>query len=181
MPTKRLSIIVPISVLMCLVAAPVRAADLSIQAAEIVGYGIFESVSSKRFRGASATSAGFDTVRGVRFTDYTNRIPAVPGSSFGFQYVINSSPKGRPLRVKGVVRLPEGGMTRPGGRTYETLEETYEIVLGKKELHGFGFDEEWERVPGTWVLEVWHRDALLIKRTFEVYLPEDELSENGAD
>ncbi len=147
-------------------------ADLEIRAAEIVGYGIFDAATTSARRGFSGSSMARDDVRGVRFLDYTTDIPGELGLNFGFQYVINSSPKGRPIRVTSVIKFPEQGMQRPKGRLYTESRDNHEVVIGEKALHGYGFDEEWEIVPGTWVFELWHKEARLIKKTFQVLGPD---------
>jgi len=101
------------------------------------------------------------------------------GASRHKHYVINSRPQGKPIRVTSVIKFPEAGLQRPGGRLYTESRDTHEVLIGRKALHGYGFDEEWEIVPGIWIFELWYRDARLIKKTFKVYLPYVE-EEEGA-
>jgi hypothetical protein len=147
------------------------AADVLIRAAEIVGYGIFDTSSSVSERGFSSSSLAKDNVRGVRFLEYTTDIPGKLGTNFGFQFIVNSTPIGKAIRVTTVIKFPEQGMQQPKGRHYAESRDTHEVILGQKSLHGYGFDEEWEIVPGTWVFELWYRDARLIKKTFTVLEP----------
>ena len=76
-----------------------------------------------------------------------------------------------------VIKFPEGGLKRPGGRLYTESRDTHDVIMGKKALHGYGFDEEWEMVPGTWIFELWYREARLIKKTFTIYTPDAPSSE----
>lgn len=160
--------------LMLCLANLVHASDLQVRAAEIVGYGIFDTSSSMPGRGFTASSIAQDNVKGIRFIDYTTDIPARLGVNFGIQYVINSSPRGRPISLTSVIKFPAGGLQRPRGRLYAESRDTHEVTIGSKALHGYGFDEEWELVPGTWIFELWYRDARLIKKTFNVYVPDAE-------
>ena len=114
------------------------------------------------------SSIASDVVSSIRFTDFTNEIPAIRGTNFGFQYVINSIPKGATMHVTTVVRFPEGGLRQPNGRIWTESREETDIKIGHREFYGYGFDEDWELVPGTWVFEVWHRDARIIRKTFNV-------------
>jgi len=148
------------------------ATDLAVHAAEIVGFGIFDVSSTVARHGYTPSSMAKDDVKGIRFLEYTTDIPAKLGVNFGFQYVINSSPKGKPIRVTSVIKFPEGGIKRPGGRLYTESRDAHDAIIGNKTLHGFGFDEEWEMVPGTWIFELWHRKARLIKKTFTIYAPD---------
>ena len=160
------------TMLMLCLANLSQATDLRVRAAEIVGYGIFDTSSTTSGRGFTASSIAEDHVKGVRFIEYTTDIPAKLGVNFGIQYVINSRPRGKPIRVTSVVKFPEAGLQRPRGRLYKESRDTHEVIIGRKALHGYGFDEEWELVPGTWIFELWYRDARLIKKTFNVYVPD---------
>lgn len=159
--------------ILCL-ANLIQAADLQVRAAEIVGYGIFDTSSSSSGRGFTAASIAQDNVKGVQFIEYTTDIPAKLGVNFGIQYVINSRPRGKPIKVTSIVKFPEGGLQRPRGRLYAESRDTHEVTIGGKALHGYGFDEEWELVPGIWIFELWYRDVRLIKKTFNVYVPDAE-------
>lgn len=146
--------------------------DIQIRAAEVIGYGIFEARSTSRSAGFRSTAPAADAVKGVRFVEFTNDIPAKLGTGFGLQYVINSSPKGARLNVTNVIRFPGDGLEAPGGRRYEVSEEERTITLGERDFYGYAFDEEWEIIPGEWVFEVWYKNARLIRKTFTVVAAE---------
>lgn len=167
-----LSIIVVFSL-----SSGVLATDLAVRAAEIVGFGIFDASTTVTQHGFTPSQMGKDDVRGISFLEYTTDIPAELGVNFGFQYIINSSPRGKPIRVTTVIKLPEGGLQRPGGRLYTESRDTHDVIIGKKALHGYGFDEEWEMVPGEWVFELWYKEARLIKKTFNIFSPDAAQSE----
>lgn len=148
------------------------ATDIQIRAAEIVGYGIFEASSSTRQKGFTRDSPAADGVRGVHFVDFTNDIPPELGTGFGFQYVINSVPRGAVMNVTNIIRFPGEGLQAPGGRTYTVSREDRQVRIGERDFYGYAFDEEWEIIPGDWVFEVWHDDARIIRKTFTVLQPE---------
>ncbi|MBQ76354.1 MAG: hypothetical protein CMQ20_15220 [Gammaproteobacteria bacterium] len=106
--------LIPATILMC-VANLSYATDLQVRVAEIVGYGIFDTTSTTSAAGFTSTSIARDSVKGVRFVEYTNDIPARLGVNFGIQYIINSTPKGKPIRLTSVVKFPEPGLQRPKG------------------------------------------------------------------
>ncbi len=147
----------------------VLADEMVIRAAEIVGFGIFDTTQSVKRHGFSAGAIAKDDVSGIRFLDYTTKIPMILGTDFGFQYIINSAPKGKPIRVTSVIKFPKGGMKHPRGHLYTESRDSHEVIIGKKALHGYGFDEDWEMIPGTWVFELWYQKARLIRKTFTVY------------
>jgi hypothetical protein len=93
-------------ILVCIAQVAI-AEDVLIRAAEIVGYGIFDAASVKSQRGFTSSSIAKDSVQGISFLEYTTDIPAELGTNFGFQYIINSTPKGKPIRVTSVIKFPE--------------------------------------------------------------------------
>ena len=139
-----------------------------INAAEVVGFGVFESSKLTRRKGFSEHSPAADSVENVQFVDITSEIPAILGLDFGLEYVINTRPRGRPIEVTTVIRFPEPGLIRPNGKVYHESRETYKTVVGEPALHGYGFDERWEMVTGEWVFEVWHKKARLVRKRFNV-------------
>lgn len=161
-------------ILLCLLLPLfVSAQDTFINAAETLAYGTFDS--SERISNSKAATADappVDTVTKYRFDNFTNRIPMILGTEFGIEYRINTKPKGRPISITTVIRFPEAGLKQPGGRNYSKSMETKRVSVGEPQLHGYGFDESWELVPGEWVFEVWHKKAKLISKKFTVYVAE---------
>lgn len=145
-----------------------------VRAVEIVGYGMFTARETTRLHASTARALAVDGVKGVTFTKYTTEIPAVLGTTFGIQYVINTTPKGGGFKVTCVILFPEPGLVNPRGRTYKKSTEKITTLIGKKSLYGYGFDEPWELVPGEWVFQIWHKDIRLAQKKFNVFLPELE-------
>ena len=167
---NRFSILLIASCALLLCTSHLQAQDTFINAAETLAFGIFASKDIKtRVKGATDAAPPADSVGKYRFQDFTNRIPMVLGTEFGIEYQINSRPKGRPMDITTVIKFPEPGLKQPRGRTYLTSRETKKVKIGEPQLHGYGFDEDWELVPGEWVFEVWHKKAKLISKTFMVY------------
>ncbi len=142
-----------------------------VRAVEIVGYGIYTAREKVRVQPSTADAPGADGVKGVTFTEYTTEIPAVLGTSFGIQYLINSSPKGGGMKVTCVILFPDAGLVDPRGRIYKKSTETITSRIGRKSLYGYGFDEPWELVPGEWVFQIWHKGARLAQKKFTVLPP----------
>ena len=92
---------------------------------------------------------------------------------FGVEYMVNTNKKGRPLDIVAVITFPEPGLVQPNGRTYKESRQKEKIKIGEPAFYGYGFDEEWEKVPGEWVFEIFHKKARLVKQRFHVSLPEE--------
>lgn len=148
------------------------ATDIRINAVEVLSWGMFEFGSASRHADFSRTTAGIDKVKGVEFVEYTNDIPMEPHVNFGFQYILNTAPKGRFIDVTHIIKFPGEGLRTPGGRVYKQSTEQLDIRIGRPTLHGYGFDFDWEMIPGDWVFEVWHRDARLVRKTFHIVPPD---------
>lgn len=142
--------------------------DIQISVAEIAGYGIFETRSSAKHSGFTRRAVAADAVTGVRFTEFTKEIPARQGLNFGFEYTINSTPRGGKIPIRSIIRFPEPGLQEPSGKHYLESVEHKSVTIGERSLHGYGFDESWEVLPGKWVFEIWYKEARLIKQTFDV-------------
>ncbi|MCB1647376.1 MAG: DUF3859 domain-containing protein [Pseudomonadales bacterium] len=155
--------------------------DLAIRAVEVTGFGIVETQESGRRLRASNSRSGVDFIDGNRIREYTSVIPAEPGLAFGFRYIIRSAPKGRPVTVRNVIRFPEPGLVMPSGEIIRESRETVRAELGVENFYGFGFDEPWEMVPGTWTFEVWLNDARIVNRRFEVVSAADPSSAGSSD
>ena len=146
--------------------------QMQISVAEILNSGLFETDRSAERTGATDRMIGADTVWGIRFTAETSMIPGRVGLNFGFEYSINTSPPGKRLAVKSVIRFPEPGLQAPDGRIWRESVEHKVIRIGEPALHGYGFDEAWEVVLGRWSFEIWHDKARLIRKTFTVVAEE---------
>ena len=149
------------------------ATDMEIRGVEMKAYGVFVPKRTEHRELARSNAPPSDEVDGYHFTRFTNEIPAALGKDFGVQYVVNTAPKGGEFRVTHVIKFPEGGLVQPNGRVYTEERENLKIRIGMPTLHGYGFDESWEMVPGEWVFEVWHDNARLLHKSFTILPPED--------
>ncbi|MDG1204960.1 MAG: DUF3859 domain-containing protein [Pseudomonadales bacterium] len=149
-------------------AAALAGDDYVISAAEVTGYGVFRSNFNQRRSESTSKALASDFVTSVRFETITSEIPMRMRTNFGLKYSINTTPIGAKIEVRSVIHFPKGGLVSPSGRIYTKSEESYKIIVGETALHGYGFDEAWEMVPGTWTFEIWHRGAKLIRKSFTV-------------
>jgi hypothetical protein len=145
----------------------VAAQDVEVTAAEVVGYGVFESVHMQKTTSGEVTTPQ-DIVENVRFVHFSNEIPALLGTEFGFQYVLDAARRNAQFNITYVIRFPEAGLVDPDGKTHREIRYEDLVPTGVKSLHGYGFDRAWELVSGEWVFEIWHGATRLISRTFTV-------------
>lgn len=160
-----------------------------IRSAEIIEYGLYEADRFGRIEGRD-TSLGSLTVLNketVRLVEKTTRIPAGIGKKFGISYILRGVPQNAYVEV--TIRVITPGLTRPpepgpqlytaqgiklpdrrGPATARTTEQWQAHAnLDKPAYDLFGFEHDWELVPGRWTFQVWHKDTLLAEQAFEVY------------
>ena len=105
----------------------------------------------------------------AEFQKVTGRISATVGTRFGVGYVISGPPKGSALGLREAWRYPEPGVPdRLTGRLRRTYERERTCTVGNECLTGYVIERGNEIAPGTWILEVWHEEQLLLRKSFEM-------------
>lgn len=148
------------------------ASEPVINTVELLAYGLMKPSQVAVAKLATEDHPRVDHIRGVRFTRNTQRIIATPETNFGISYRVNTASAGATLDVVHTLIFPEEGIQDQSGHRYERSTEQLTIETGKPVVYGYGFDEDWERVPGEWVFQVWHNDARILQKTFTV-LPDE--------
>ncbi|MBF0342373.1 MAG: DUF3859 domain-containing protein [Magnetococcales bacterium] len=100
----------------------------------------------------------------------TEGIPASKGVEFGIEYVAFSTDSNQ--KIKLTLELTHPPVTDP--KTKQTSSsETWEkeITPGVKFQSGFGFDQDWEVVPGPWTLKITSGCRNTLEKTFAVHKP----------
>ncbi len=152
-----------------LLTQPIAASEeIVVRAVEITAYGMFSEYGRQFDKGYSEQAPGTDTLDYIRFDEFTDQITGSLGISFGIEYVIHSTPRGKPFDVTGIIHYPPAGLVSPQGQIYTRSEEAIEIKIGEKSFYGFGFDEPWEIIPGEWKFEIRRNDVLLAHKTLTV-------------
>ena len=160
------------SLILLLLLTPVVNGDVVVRAVEITAFGVFQDHGKQFERGYSASGPGTYSLEYARFIDFKNEIPGELGINFGIQYIIHSTPKGKPFKVTGVITYPDPGLASPDGDNYKSSQEDMIVNLGEKNFYGFGFDKAWEIIPGEWKFQIKHKDAVLAQKTLVVLEPE---------
>jgi hypothetical protein len=158
--------------ILLLLLTPAVNGDVVVRAVEITAFGVFQEYGKQFERGYSASGPGTYSLEYVRFIDFKREIPGELGINFGIQYIIHSTPKGKPFKVTGVITYPEPGLASPDGELYKNSQEDMIVNLGEKNFYGFGFDKPWEIIPGEWKFQIKHNDAVLAQKTLVVLDPE---------
>jgi hypothetical protein len=134
--------------------------------AEVIQFGVYEAkVTQTQTSGGTATGT-------VNYVDYkfvsdATTLPARRGVGFGFEYRLVGEPRGARVPIRSVTIFPAGGLRNAhNGQTFERSEFVESKTIGEPILKGYTLDEDWEVVPGTWVLQVWYGDLMLVEQSF---------------
>ncbi len=153
-------------------SATVSAKETQIHGIDILEYGIYTTNKTKTTEVPNLPGEKGRLIKEVTFAVETDRIDAFIGTHFGFRFVIKGEPKGKKVDIKFVTIFPASGLRdSKRGKIFYKSEYVNSLEIGKKWLKGYGFDEEWELVPGKWTFQLWHEDRKLAEKTFTVYRP----------
>ena len=106
------------------------------------------------------------------FLKETRRIPATLGIRFGFDFEITGLPP-EPVELRAItiyppVRKPDGSVVTRHEFPYPPFTPVGGRVVTSV---GFGFDNDYELVPGKWTMQIWRGDKMIVERAFEIYRP----------
>ncbi|MCP3467120.1 DUF3859 domain-containing protein [Bradyrhizobium sp. CCGUVB23] len=127
----------------------------TVTGADIPQFGIYEARVLATDKSAGPPSGTIDRVA-WQFTPSTTTVPARKGIRFGYEYRLTGEPDGALVPVRSITIFPPGGMRNPRtGEVFSRSDVTERWAIGSTVLHGYSLDDDWEAVPGTWVLQTW--------------------------
>lgn len=156
------------------VTAPVigHAQEPRVDRIEILETGIYKTETTKVVSSPGTPTGNVHEVTNIRHVRTTTTIPAQIGTDFGFRYRIVGKPQGARVNLKFITLIPAPGIRNPTtGNTTVRGEYSRERTLGEETTRIYGFDYDWEIVPGSWTLEIWQGDRKLASRAFTVVKP----------
>lgn len=110
-------------------------------------------------------------VANVRHVSTSTNVPAQVGVLFGARFRVVGTPNGATVSLRKVWILPPAGLRAPTvAEPIQRIERVEQNVIGAIAVATYGFDEAWELVPGTWTLQFWDGDRLLLSEQFDVAL-----------
>lgn len=139
-----------------LAAAPAAGQQPKVERVNIVEAGIFQGRTTRSTIAPGSPTGTNEGVADVRLVDASLRVPGKVGVLFGVRFQVSGAPAGASVGLREVWRLPLPGARNPAnGRVF--LESTYDFraTIGQIAFRGYGFDHDWEIVPGEWMIEIW--------------------------
>ena len=153
-----------------LAAAPAALAeDVRVDRIDVLDRGIFEVTIGQQTADASTPTGVASAVDSYKNIEATTEIPGRLGLEFGFQYVIVGAPEGAEVPVEITYTFPAPGLIDPADPK-PVLESriTRDKKIGETIYLGYGFENEWEIVPGTWTFSVSYKGKELGEQSFTV-------------
>jgi hypothetical protein len=94
------------------------------------------------------------------------------GTIIGAEVLIVGAPRRGKVPLRVIWSYPEPGLTNPETKVTKATDEYSDTQLvGEKFPVFWGLTQEWQLVPGTWTLEIWHGESKLATQQFQLKKP----------
>ena len=139
---------------------------------ELLDVGLYRAERAGQMGAPGSVAGNINRLTSVTFYERTTRVPARIGIRFGVRFDLIGEPARAVVPLRAIWRFPAPGLRDPkGGKTYTQSVEEFSSPIGEPRQRGYGFDNDWELVPGDWTLEILHGQNRLLTQTFTVYRP----------
>jgi hypothetical protein len=135
---------------------------------EIIEAGLFAVGPTEQIDDQGVISGRRRLVDNSKLIESTNVISGRLGSTFGFRYKLVGEPSGAVVALKVITKFPAKLRNPKTGDEKTDDEYVINRTIGDVHFRGYGFDNEWEIIPGKWSFELWLDDRKLTEQTFEV-------------
>lgn len=137
--------------------------------ADITDYGIYTARLHSTAPSPGEPTGVHSQASNIRHVETTQSIPARMGVRFGFRYRLVGTPKGVNVPLRTVVVFPPPGLRKNPSEPYSAQSEYVTTrPIGKVSYADYGFEHDWEVVPGPWTMQIWYEGRKLAERQFTV-------------
>lgn len=162
---RRLMLMLPL----VLVPLGALADDVRVDRIDVVDRGIYVIEAGAQTKNAGTPTGEITAVTTARNVAATTTIPARVGVEFGFRFVVVGAPAGAKVALDMVDIYPAPGLRAPGSaEPMHRSRYRRTKTVGATEYVGYGFENPWELVPGTWTFQIWHGGRKLAEERFTV-------------
>src|SRR5712691_11413761 len=138
---------------------------------EFVEYGIY--TVDRAIQGRDAVGINKASAINVRHAATIRTVPAQIGVNFGFRYKVIGEPHDTPVDLKEIVIFPAPGLQpSPSSKPIAQAELALQSRIGQVGYASYTLEDNFELVPGTWVIQIWHGNRKLAEQSFQVIHPE---------
>lgn len=139
---------------------------------DVVEHGLYSLEAESTVR--DANGVGVDTVRNICHLATTATIPLRQGAHFGLRYRLHGAAPDEIVTLTTVVRFPHEARPPAGSAPIGSHAMTFEHRAGDLGYAGYGFDEPWELMAGTWTVQIFNGTRQLREFRFTVVEGADE-------
>jgi hypothetical protein len=129
-----------------------------------------ETKSAPAQSGQESPTGTIGTDSNWHFESDSPDVPGKPGAQFGIEFRVEGEPRDDSVTLYLTLIFPPQGIHNPniGTTMYAAKIAFPNMKIGARCLVGYGFDNEWEIVPGVWTEQIWYQDHMLAERNFNV-------------
>jgi hypothetical protein len=155
-----------VAVFLILASASVRAQKVT--GAELVEYGVLKKMVSGGLLNAPKSLTGkVNNAIASQLVDSTTTIKASVGTTFGIGVKLLGEPEGAAITLH--FRCAHPKLTDPAsGHSSELDEWEGAAPVGHLRYVSYTFDDNWEVIPGKWMIQVLYDGKVLAEKTFDV-------------
>jgi len=141
--------------------------QVQVQRLDVTDFGIY--TLDREISGRDEQGISLGTATNIRHTGSQRTVPAQIGVTFGFRYKVVGRPVGATVNLKKVITFPSPGLQTTGSSTPVTKAEfEVEAKIGETNSELYTLEDNFELVPGTWVLEMWDGGRKLVSQSFRL-------------
>lgn len=160
---------VTLALVLLLVATAVARAEVRL---DVVEHGLYALEAESTVR--DANGVGVDTVRNICHLATTATIALRQGTHFGLRYRMQGAAPDEIVTLTTVVRFPHEARPPAGSAPIGSHAMTFEHRAGDLGYAGYGFDEPWELMAGSWTVQIFNGTRQLLEFRFTVVEDADE-------
>jgi hypothetical protein len=148
------------------------AQSVRVDGIDVVDKGIYEITAGKKTADPNTPTKEITAVTGEKLVTATDTVAGKIGTEFGLRYVVKGDPAGAEAPLDFVITYPPPGLKDPAEAAPVT-ESRYSRgkKIGDTIYLGYGFENDWEIVPGTWTFAIFHDGKKLAEESFTVTAP----------
>lgn len=154
-----------------LLGAPLAAgaADVRVERIDVLDAGVYAVETGEETADQNAPTGTIADVTTATLLEATTAVPGRLGLEFGLRYEIIGTPPGAEVPLDFVIVYPPPGLVDPTDPVPLTESRfTQPERLGAPSYVGYGFENDWEIVPGDWTFEIWFEGRNLTRQSFTV-------------
>ena len=158
-----------LGLLMLGLPAVANAEEIRVDGIEVVGKGIYRVKTGEQTPDAAAPTGEIAAPITHEKMDETSKITGSIGLEFGVEYRVVGAPEAAEVDLELVITYPPPGLADPSeAEPIRATRFNRQKKIGEVAYVGYGFENDWEMVPGTWTFRILYDNRKLLEESFTV-------------